>query len=160
MVLTRDECDRVMQTPTQQSVTQRVCEIPKDFHSGGNKSVYRLLKESGYFENRDVLTREAVAEYLRTHPKLIVAWKQYSEDKRTSRGWYFTTDESDVEVGYFHARRGFSGVQRYGSRAEACTEYILKEAAEISRGLSGSVLVAVAVLLVLGFVFMVYKSLH
>ena len=149
-----------MQVHTQESVTRRVCEIPSDHHALG-KSVSALLKASGYLERRDLLTRESVAGYLREHPDMIAIWQQYSEDQRTSHGWYFTTDESDVEVGHFHARHGRTRVQRYASREEACTEFILKEAAEIARGRTQCLLWVVGALLVVGaWVVMVFLSVR
>ncbi len=121
-------------THTQESVTRRVCEIPSDFHSGGNQSVYILLRASGYLKHPHLLTRDSIGRYLREHPERIATWQQYSEDKRASRGWYFTRDASDVEVGYFQARRGFRDVHQYASCEEACTEFILKEMADVAQG--------------------------
>lgn len=87
-----------MASTVQETITRRVCEIPVDFESGTNKSVVRLLKESGYPENRELLTRDSVRNYLREHRHLIKEWQKYSESQRRDRGWYFTTDKSDVEV--------------------------------------------------------------
>ena len=101
------------------------------------KTVHDLIRASGYLANPDYLTLEAVLQYVRAHPKLVKAWRVYSEDKRTKRGWYFTTSRSDVEVGYVDAAKGVSDVHRYGSREEACAHFILREAHEIAQESAG-----------------------
>lgn len=142
-------------------MTRSVCETPADFRAVGGKSVHGLLKASGYLKHRDFLTRDAVDRYVRGHPEVVAAWQQYSEDKRTNGGWYFTTDASDVEVGYFDARHGVRDVQQYPSREEACTEFILKEVHEIARGSTSCLWWVIgALLVVIAWVVMVFQSLQ
>jgi hypothetical protein len=47
-----------------------------------------LIRESSYLKNSVLLTVDSLESVLRSNPPLINAWLRYSEDKRTSRGWY------------------------------------------------------------------------
>ena len=65
-----------------------------------------------------------IINYLQDHASLIDKWKQFSEDKRTSGGFYYTTNYvgSLIEPGID---------QTFTSDTEACAEYILKEISRI-----------------------------
>ena len=80
-------------------ILSKVCSIPRDFKTSGNKSVAQLLKESCYLGNSMVLKQEMLIEFLDRNPKFIEDWAAYSIDKRTRGGWYFITNDNQSVVG-------------------------------------------------------------
>jgi hypothetical protein len=111
------------------NVLSKVCLIPRDFYSHQNKSVIQLFNESGYLEQRDLVTKEKLMEYLMANPDLITDWENYSSDKRYSPGWYLLKDQSQWIVGYSSVP---SQEQKtfFTSGTEACAEFILHELEE------------------------------
>jgi hypothetical protein len=110
-------------------VVARICELPIQFKGRGTVSVIQLVDESGYRAAAGSLTVDAVLTYLREHPHLIEAWLGYSEDKRTSSGWYVTERSSDnFEIGY-HPRGERISI---AGRAPACAEFIVREIRSIA----------------------------
>lgn len=107
-------------------VIAKICSIPKDFHFHKNKSLIRLLNESGYLKEKSLVTKELLATHIAAHPDLIEDWENYSSDKRVSEGWYFLKENSKWVVGYAGAS---NHEQRFvfSSEFEACAEFILRE---------------------------------
>jgi Cation transporting ATPase, C-terminus len=56
---------------------ENVCRIPIDLHAHKTRSVVDLLQGSGYFDDPDSLTVDAVNLYLRGNPGLVDAWLMY-----------------------------------------------------------------------------------
>jgi hypothetical protein len=95
------------------------------------------VDESGYREARPMLTREDLSAHLARHPKLVLDWLRYSEDKRTSGGWYLIHPASGWVVG----RLGGSEQEReirFGSGPDACAEFILRELDGVADGVVGA----------------------
>ena len=112
----------------------RICRIPEAL---SRRSLRELVDESGYREVRSTLTREDLTGYLERHPKLVLDWLRYSEDKRTSGGWYLMHPPSSWVVG----RLGGSEQEReisFGSGPEACGEFILRELAGVADAMVGA----------------------
>lgn len=65
-----------------------VCNLPRDFHSVGTKSVITILHEAGYFDHHTQVSVAAVRAHLAKVPELVNDWINYSADKRASSGWY------------------------------------------------------------------------
>jgi len=87
------------------------------------------VDESGYRAAPGSLTVDAVSRYLHEHPALIEAWLAYSEDKRTSSGWYITQRSDDTfEIGY-HPKGERIVI---AGRASACAEFIVREVRSIA----------------------------
>lgn len=104
----------------------RICSMPKDFHSLGNKSMNELFIESGYSMAPSQVTKDALIAHLSANQELITEWENYSSDKRVSEGWYLLNDKPWWIVGY----AGSSNKEnRYSfeSGIEACAEFILRE---------------------------------
>ena len=60
-----------------------------------------LYEEVGYSEfSRDV-SESLLEAVLRNDPSLVDDWKSFSEDKRWSPAWYFTTEEEISVVGHY-----------------------------------------------------------
>ena len=68
------------------------------------------------FDAKDLL------RLIRADPDLVLQWIEYSEDKRTSGGWYII--EKTREIGRLHepeTKRRFSSIE------EAVAEYVVRE---------------------------------
>lgn len=113
----------------------KVCSMPNAFTTSLNKSMVQLLKESGYLGHENEVTKDEIMEFLKTHPDFIESWKEYSEDKRCSSGWYLLHEDSIWTVGYFGVG-GKAKEQRYTSGFEACAVFILKELEQLAESAS------------------------
>jgi len=110
-------------------VVAKICDLPVQFKVRGNVSVVDLVAASGYPAAPEALTVTAVSAYLREHPDLIEAWLTYSEDKRTSSGWYVSQRSSGTfEIGYHPQGERIS----VSDRATACAEFIVREVRSIA----------------------------
>jgi len=109
------------------AIVEAVARLPVDFKAQETVSAVELIRRSGLVENPRALSAAAVRAYLVKNPALVAAWKGWSQDKRTSAGWYFSPDGGRYIVGFF----------RGGERAEfddpfdACSAFILREAWEL-----------------------------
>ena len=84
----------------------------------------QLLRESGLVENPEALTRGEVANFLASHPETMESWLRWSEDKRTSCGWYLVVERLGFVVGYYPD----GPTSTFENMIDACTEFILLEA--------------------------------
>ena len=113
------------------NVVSKICSMSRDFYSLKNKSIIQLLIESGYIDETQLVTKEAILIYLAENPDLIPDWEIYSSDKRVSEGWYFLREGSDWIVGY----AGNPSLKQrlvFSSGFEACAEFILREVSGIA----------------------------
>jgi hypothetical protein len=86
----------------QDVMIENVCRIPADFRALQTRSVVDLVKSSGYLDDPDSLTVEAVTLHLRSNPGLVDAWLMYSRDKRSRSGWYIRkAGDGKYEVGWY-----------------------------------------------------------
>lgn len=105
-----------------------ICRVARDASLRGvGDSLRDLIQKSGYEEMRPQLSQSVLAAYIMSHPELIRQWQLYSQDKRTSGGWYLLADHSGWEVGRFVAGQGRRDQQRFDSGTDACADYILRE---------------------------------
>jgi hypothetical protein len=113
---------------------QKVCQLPRDFAGDGNLSILDILRRTEYFDNHEFLTTQGIQRCLRSHPELMTEWFSYSEDKRTSRGWYLIKDTESrpprYAVGYFPRGEEID----FQSQEAACSEFIFREVREIAGG--------------------------
>jgi hypothetical protein len=110
-------------------VVARICELPVEFRTRGNASVTQLVEESGYAGHKTAVTVEAVSRYIHDRPDLIEAWFSYSEDQRTSSGWYLICRaDGKFEVGYFPKGERLA----IADREAACAEFIVREIRSIA----------------------------
>lgn len=109
-------------------VIAKLIHLPREFKMRGNVSIFSLLKESGYFEVHNLISPEEIRSALAIEPEYVDEWLAYSEDKRTSQGWYFLRDEGGgYVVGYFNSLSGDKLRTKYVDQLEACTNFIKKE---------------------------------
>jgi hypothetical protein len=111
------------------STLTRICEIPIAF-SKGKKSPFELALSSGFILANKRNSLEQIKKYVETRESLLTWWQQWSDDKRTDKGYYLRL-ENNV-VGYFDFHKG--GIIReieYDTAIEACSEFILLEISSI-----------------------------
>jgi hypothetical protein len=107
---------------------ERICRIGHDSSvRGQGLSLRQLLADTRYRELRGRVDHGILMQHLVERPELAQHWLMYSEDKRTSGGWYLTTKGSEWEVGRLDAGSRPIDQRRYGSSVEACASYILLE---------------------------------
>lgn len=109
-----------------ESVVENLCRIPIAFH-GGMKSAIQLVAESGIDQCESALSVDAVAQHLARCPYLIEEWIRWSDDKRTSGGWYFLRDDSGYVVGSYPTRK----VLYFSEATVACAEFVVREVQSI-----------------------------
>ena len=100
-----------------------ICRIPEAL---SRRSLRDLVAETGYRDVRPQLSRQNVADHLARHPGLVLEWLRYSEDKRTSGGWYLLHPSTGWIVGRLAGPEQEREL-RFGSGPEACAEFILRE---------------------------------
>ena len=107
---------------------QRICEVPDAFYGytrpSAGVSLVTLVRATNYAALRPRLNAKDLAAHLRSRPELVEQWERYSEDKRTSAGWYL----QGRHVGYLGEA---SDVPPFESAAEACAAFILCELDDI-----------------------------
>jgi hypothetical protein len=111
-----------------------ICRIPEALP---RRSLRDLVDETGYRELRPTLSRETVAGHLARHPGLVSEWLRYSEDKRTSGGWYLLHPGSGWLVGRLAGPEKEREL-RFGSGPEACAEFILRELDSVAGDSAGT----------------------
>ena len=102
-----------------QACIDKICNLPKAFKQG-DKSLNILLTESKFQIFHKEINTYDIIQYLQLHPDLLDVWKQYSDDKRTSGGFYYCSK-------YIGSIDQITFDKTFTSDTEACAEYILKE---------------------------------
>jgi hypothetical protein len=88
---------------------------------GEGVSLSRALSRVNYVEARKQFTSQDLVPLIQKHQEFIDQWLMYSEDKRTSGGWYVT---KAGEVGQVDDR---NSIMRFATIAEAVAEYVVQE---------------------------------
>lgn len=101
----------------------RICAVPLDI-GHPSKSIGQVVLESGFPSVRPRLTVARLAEYVRAHRTIIDDWLGYSQDKRTSGGWYFL-EGSPWVVGQVDSAG--PKPQTFADAALACATFMLAE---------------------------------
>ena len=99
---------------------KRICHIPADFRKG-NKSFHSLVHDTG-IESR-VLTAASVVSVLLPNPELVDDWLSWSEDQRSSSGYYFLEENSKYVVGCYPGEE----LVEFSDRLAACADFIVKQ---------------------------------
>jgi hypothetical protein len=116
-------------------IIEDIIRLTDRFYSLGDKSIYDLLKDSGYFEVNDQIQENDIADVLSQNPDLIEQWLIWSEDKRTISGWYFTEDKKTGKyvVSFYPSKSGLEKLE-FSDKRLACAAFIKREIESI-RGL-------------------------
>ena len=116
-------------------VAAKIVTLPGEFHRLGNVSILSLLQATGYFEFHDQIAEEDIREALIRFPERVEEWIQYSEDKRTSSGWYvIQNDEGLYETGYISDACTPTKRVQYENVVDACASFIKHEIEDIRLG--------------------------
>lgn len=89
--------------------------------------MYDLLKSTGYFENADSIAIKALEDYLKNNNDVIKEWLAYSEDKRTSGGWYIIEKNNSTIVGHLDNEIGPAEEKEFNDISKACSVFIFNE---------------------------------
>jgi hypothetical protein len=100
----------------------RILQIGRDTSMrGAGVSLWEALTLSRYRDLRASFGPEDLRPLLDAHRDLLEVWFAYSEDKRTTGGWYLTRSGELGQVADSDSRI------RFGSPAEAVAEYVVRE---------------------------------
>jgi len=101
-----------------------LCRMPRLFR-GGTESARTLVRRSSI--RPEEMTVSAVTAVLNEDPQLIEEWQRWSDDKRTSSGWFLSHENGSHEVGHLPDghRRAFADA------VSACADFVLKEIQDI-----------------------------
>jgi len=108
----------------------QILRLPHQFYTIQNVSMFALLEATGYFKLHDHVAEEDIRAALGNCPECVEEWMKYSEDKRTSSGWYFTLNDEDLyETGYFDIKSVPNDTNRvqYENPIDACAAFIKHE---------------------------------
>ncbi len=109
-----------------------VARIATDLYALGTVSAVELVERSDYRGRRDEVTVERLADCLAQHPDWMRAWLDYSEDKRSSPGWYIEgRDATESRVGYYEGRSSRPPMQ-FDDKVRACAEFVHLEVDDIA----------------------------
>ncbi len=106
---------------------QQLILLPKNFSNLDNVSINSLLKASGYLENYSQISETDIRNEIVCNPDCIKEWFQFSEDKRTNKGWYLKKYNGTYIVGYLTPTGDETQKQRYDKDIDACAAFIKRE---------------------------------
>ena len=109
-----------------QDCIDKICSLPVDFKIV-NKSIFKLATESQFPIYADQIDVIDIKTKLQSDIDLIKAWKLYSEDKRTTGGYYFTSKH----IGAINKNAEVIFRKDFTSDLDACAEYIIREVSSI-----------------------------
>ncbi|MGI5975808.1 MAG: hypothetical protein ACOX7E_08730 [Paludibacter sp.] len=112
-------------------IIKTIISIPKKLYTERNKSIYDLLKESGYFDCYESIDTKDIFNVLTQIPDNIEYWFRLSEDKRVDSGYFIEKLEHDKYIVGYHQAHIVSNLLEYDDINEACASFISKEIEEI-----------------------------
>lgn len=116
-----------------ETLISSIVNLPENFYSLGNISIYSLLKETGYFEMYNQVDEINIVKELIRNPEYINQWLSWSEDKRSCSGWYFKQNgDNKYIVGYYPAKEDLKTIE-YSDIKEACAAFIKREIEDIRK---------------------------
>jgi hypothetical protein len=108
--------------------------LPRRFYSLGNISMFSLLEVTGYFGIYEQVSEADIRAALVRHPECVQEWFHYSEDKRTSLGWYLTENDGQCyETGYIADAQTRTNRVQHDNTIGACAVFIQHELEDIRR---------------------------
>lgn len=88
---------------------------------GADISLHEALARTRYKERRITFGTDDLRRVLKEHRELCEEWIAYSEDKRTSGGWYILPSKKIGRVGDPESQIRFTSLE------EAVAEYVIRE---------------------------------
>jgi hypothetical protein len=115
-------------------IVGQLVTLPRQFHSPGNVSMFSLLEVTGYFGLHEQVSEADIRAALVRWPECVQEWFQYSEDKRTSSGWYLTENDGQCyETGYVVEAHTRTKRVQHDNAIDACAVFIKHELEDIRR---------------------------
>jgi hypothetical protein len=115
-------------------IITKLCEMPHEFHTRQNISMFNLFLSSGYMEIPDRITTQDLESHLRQFPELINDWQQLSWDNRGHPAWYLDSrnnesnyDSGDWIVGFDLGHK----IYEFNNAYQACALYIKQESEQL-----------------------------
>ena len=105
-----------------------VARFPMDYKAAVDETVVALVRRSGLADRAEGVTMQPLRAFLTKHPELVPIWQGWSEDKRTSAGWYFLEKGDRYVVGYYPTGPEYV----FDDRFEACATFIVHEMHELA----------------------------
>lgn len=119
-----------MKPLTAEDVAQALVRIPRAL-SSGSISPYDAAQKSGYFERGIIVSEDLIRACLVAEPELVDDWLAYSENKRTSSGWFIRPTAGGYEVGCFDGLAAPDVGLRHSDKLDACAKFIKYELEEM-----------------------------
>lgn len=108
-------------------IVSEVVDITRKLTLRGNVLICKLIKDSEYFKKYIFISIEKIKKEQKYHPGLIQFWLNYSEDQRTSNGWYLKKDKNVFIVG----KLSKISEKQFLNDVDACALFIKNEIEEI-----------------------------
>lgn len=91
-----------------------------------------LVRNTGFGHSSDEVTIERLMDCLAKHPEWLNAWLTYSQDRRSSPGWYIQgRDATAFRVGYYEGPSSRPPAI-FEDKVRACAEYVRAEVLDIA----------------------------
>jgi hypothetical protein len=115
-----------------QDITGKILSLPRQLKNVGDVSIRELLKGTGYFQLYEKVTEDSIKKALSSYPESIAEWISYSEDKRSTSGYYLKEEGvNSYIVGYLDEKKGMVNEIKYAERIDACASFIKREIEDI-----------------------------
>ena len=102
--------------------------FPDDVNVRGRGfSIARQLHRIGYRQIRPFLTEALLEARLQARPNLLDSWVSYSNDKRTSGGWYIDHKDDTWVVGRVATKSQPAVAETFPSGPRAVAVFVLRE---------------------------------
>lgn len=123
-------------SPETRATAEAVARLSRTFLGRGDLSAYAILEQSGYLDRHADVTPDLLREILSGDASLVDDWLAFSENKRTTSGWYFRKEAAGFRVGFFVGDAGNkAGENARTDRVHACAEFIKKEVEDMRQQL-------------------------
>lgn len=110
-----------------------VCRIAEQFYKLGGRSEIELFERSGYLENPETITDEALRAEFEQHPALVSFWVRLSEDSRASVG-PFLLRPSGADNGRWQVAHYPGGSsEQFDDAAAACADFVVHKMTQLHR---------------------------
>jgi len=114
-------------------VVEALCRMPAVFKEAGDTTMAALLTVSRYRSDSRVSEADLEA-HLKTHPSLVDAWVEYSDEQRALPAWYLMRPREgsteDWRVDYLTAREK-PREHVFPDRFAACAFFIMRKVDEL-----------------------------
>lgn len=110
---------------------QQICRLPITFKAG-NKSPLTLVRESKFSKFYKGISPQNINEYLKENKRLMNSWQTWSEDKRTSCGYFLSLSKGNCYIASMDENGRITFKKAFNSDIDACSEYIIREVCSIA----------------------------